>query len=61
VQKNLLSVKICKILEGGARVKDVQVENVKSKLELRNFIHFPWKAYESDANWAPLSLGKEKS
>jgi hypothetical protein len=35
VQKKLLSGKIGKILEGGARVKDDQVENVKSELELR--------------------------
>jgi hypothetical protein len=45
VQKKLLSGKIGKILEGGARVKDDQVENVKSELELRVLIHFPWKVY----------------
>jgi hypothetical protein len=61
VQKKLLSGKIGKILEGGARVKDDQVENAKSKLELRVLIHFPWKAYESDANWIPPLLGNEKS
>ncbi len=40
VQKKPLSVKIDKILEGGARVKDAQVENVKSKSELKNFFPF---------------------
>ena len=60
VQKKLLSVKIGKILEGGTRVKDVQVENVKSKSELNNFIHFPWKACKSDHNWVPPQFWKRE-
>ncbi len=43
VQKKLLSVKIGKILEGGTGVKAIWAENAKSKSELKNFIHFPWK------------------
>ena len=68
VQKKLLSGKIGKILEGGTAVKDVQVENVKSKSELKNFIHFPWKVYKGDPNWVPPlvmdlkeKLNKEKN
>ena len=60
VQKKLLSVKIGKILEGGARVNDVQAENVKSKLDPRILIHFPWSSFESDANCVPPQFGKRE-
>ena len=60
VQKKLLSGKIGKILEGGTAVKDVQVENAKSKSELKNFIHFPWKTYKNDPNWVPPQFWKRE-
>jgi hypothetical protein len=61
VQKKLLSVKIGKILEGGARMIAFLIENANSKSELINFTHFPWKAYRSDPDRVPLVFGKEKS
>jgi len=60
VQKKLLSVKIGKILEGGTGVKAIQVKNVKSKSELKNFIHFPWKVYKGDPNWVPPQFWKRE-
>jgi hypothetical protein len=60
VQKKLLSVKIGKILEGGTGVKAIQVKNVKSKSELKNFIHFPWKVYRSDRDWIPPQFWKRE-
>ena len=61
VQKKLLSVKICKILEGGAGMKAFLIENANSKSELINFIRFHRKAFKSDSDRVPLSLGKVKS
>lgn len=60
VQKKLLSGKIGKILEGGARMIAFPVENASSKSELINFIRFGWKAYRRDSDRVPLSFGKEK-
>ena len=60
VQKKLLSVKIDKILEGGTGVIAVQVENVKSRSELKNFIHFPWKVYRRDPDWIPPQFWKRE-
>ena len=61
VQKKLLSVKIGKILEGGARMIAFLIENANSKSELINFIRFPWKVYRSDSDRVPLFFGEEKS
>jgi hypothetical protein len=41
-------------------VKAIQVENVKSKSELKNFIHFPWKVYRSDPDWIPPQFWKRE-
>ncbi len=60
VQKKLLSVKIGKILEGGTKLRAFQVENVKSKSELKKFI-FSWKACRRDFDRVPLRFGKVKS
>jgi hypothetical protein len=60
VQKKLLSVKIDKILEGRTGVKAFQVEKVKSKSELKIFIHFPWKVYKGDPNWVPPQFRKRE-
>ncbi len=50
VQKKLLSVKIGKILEGGAIVIDIQVENTKSKSEPIDFVHFYWNVSRKDSD-----------
>jgi len=60
VQKKLISGKIGKILEGGTGVKAIQAEKAMSKPEPKNFIHFPWKAYETDPNWIPPQFWKRK-
>lgn len=41
-------------------MKAIQVENVKSKSELKNFIHFPWKVYRSDRDWIPPQFWKRE-
>jgi hypothetical protein len=60
VQKKLLSVKICKILEAGAKMIAFLIENANSKTELMNFTHFPWKAYRSDPDWNPPLFWKRE-
>jgi GNAT superfamily N-acetyltransferase len=47
-----LFVKIDKIQEG-CEVKNVHIEKVKTKKDLKKFIMMPWKIYESDPNWVP--------
>jgi len=37
----------------GIRVKDIQIEKVKTKKDLKQFILFPWKVYKDDSNWVP--------
>lgn len=34
-------------------MKDIRVEKVKRKSELKKFIHFPWRIYNEDPNWVP--------
>jgi len=34
-------------------LKDIRVEKVKRKSELKKFIHFPWIIYNEDPNWVP--------
>jgi len=34
-------------------VSGVQIEIVRNKRQLKEFVAFPWKIYEKDANWVP--------
>ncbi len=34
-------------------MSDIHIEKVKTKKDLKKFIHFPWKVYRDDPNWVP--------
>lgn len=34
-------------------MKDIHIAKVKTKKDLKKFIHFPWKIYKDDPNWVP--------
>ena len=34
-------------------MKDIQIEKVKTKKDIKQFILFPWKVYKDDSNWVP--------
>ncbi|MFP4081693.1 MAG: hypothetical protein ACLFVG_02935 [Candidatus Aminicenantes bacterium] len=43
-------------------MSDIRIEQVKTKKDLKKFIHFPWKVYRDDPYWVPplISDIKEK-
>lgn len=49
-------------------MKDIRIERVKTKNDMKSFLFFPWKIYKDDPNWVPPlvmdikeRLDKEKS
>jgi len=37
----------------GLKMEKLAIVKVKSKKDLRKFIHFPWRIYKDDPNWVP--------
>ncbi|MFQ6109950.1 MAG: hypothetical protein ACE5L7_10415, partial [Candidatus Aminicenantales bacterium] len=34
-------------------MKDIHIEKVKTRSDLKSFIYFPWRVYRDDPNWVP--------